>query len=259
MRSVIVVASIAVAVSAARGRALDEIRVLSAVGMRQALQELQPAFERSAGHTLVLTFESSGLIPERLQSAEHAHVVLINERGLDQLIKAGTIVTESARPVATSRVGFAVRSGATKPDISTADAFKRSLLAARMVAYPNPALEGSSGLHLASVMERLGIAAQMKTKTVFAEPPGPNATTPASLVATGRADIALHQIQELIAVRGVDVVGPLPTELQQTFTFSAAIVRGGADMAAARTLIAFLQTPHSRGVILAKGMGTPAH
>ena len=234
------------------------MRVLSAVGMRQVMLDLVPKFERATGHSVAMTFESSGLISRRLQNSERADVVLINEAGLEQLARAGRIVNGSAAPIATSRVGVAVRSGAAKPDISTPEAFTRALLAARMVAYPDPGLEGSSGLHLASVMERLGIAVRMKPTTMYAEPPGPSATTPGSLVASGKADLALHQIQELIAVRGIEMVGPLPNALQQTFTFAAAIVPGAGDVAAARALIEFLRTTESRAVILAKGMGTPA-
>jgi molybdate transport system substrate-binding protein len=206
---------------------------------------------------VTLTFESSGLIVKRLQTTVHADVVLINDAGLQQLVRAGLVAAGSAMPIATSQVGVAVRSGAPKPDISTAEAFTRTLLAARMVTYPDAALEGSSGVHLAAVMARLGIAAQMKARTIYPDPPGPGATTPGSLVATGKADIALHQMQELIAVQGIDMVGPVPDELQQTFTFSAAIVRGAVDVAAATALTEFLRTPESRTVILAKGMGLP--
>lgn len=237
--------------------AISEVSVLSAVGMRQVMLELAPQFERASGHRVVLTFESSGLIVKRLQNTAHADVVLINDAGLEQLVRAGLMVNGSARPIATSQVGVAVRSGAPKPDISTPEAFIRALLAARMVTYPDAALAGSSGVHLASVMGRLGIAAQMKSRTIYPDPPGPGATTPGSLVAAGKADLALHQIQELIAVRGIDLVGPVPDELQQTFTFSAAIVRGAIDVVAATALTEFLGTAESRTVILAKGMGVP--
>jgi molybdate transport system substrate-binding protein len=250
-------AALVVLLTAPGAPAAGDVRILSAVGMRQVLLELGPRFESVSGHRVVTTFESSGLIPERLEGADLADIVLINEAGLAQLRRAGRIEERSATAIATSRVGVAVRSGAAKPDISTADAFKRTLLAARMVACPDPALGGSSGLHLASVMERLGIAATMTPRTIYADPPGPNASTPGSLVASGRADLALHQMQELIAVAGIEIAGPLPNELQQTFTFSAAIARGATDVAVAKTFIAFLQTPPARAVILAKGMDVP--
>jgi ABC-type molybdate transport system substrate-binding protein len=150
--------------------------------MRQVVLELGPRFESVSGHRVVTTFESSGLIAKRLEGADGADIVLINEAGLAQLARAGRIEEGSATPIATSRVGVAVRSGAPRPDISSPDALKRTLLAARMVSYPDPA---------------------------------------------------------------------------QTFTFSAAIVRGGSDVAVAKTFIAFLQTPAARSVILAKGMDVP--
>ena len=237
--------------------AVSDVTVVSAVGMRQVMLDLAPKFETATGHRVMMTFESSGLIGKRLQDSPRADVVLINEAGLKQLVQAGRI-DGPATPIATSRIGVAVRSGTPMPDISTPVALRRSLLAARMVAYPDPGLGGSSGVHLAAMMERLGIAAQMTSRTMYAEPPGPNATTPGSIVAAGKADIALHQMQELIAVPGIEIAGPLPDELQETFTFVAAIVRGAADVAAAKALTQFLTTAQSRTVILAKGMGAPA-
>ena len=233
------------------------IRVLSAVGMRQVLLDLEPKFERASGHTLDITFDSSGIIANRLESGEAIDVVLINQAGLDRRVESGKIVTGTPAKIATSIVAVAVRAGDAKPDVSTASAFRATMLAARMVSLPDPALDGSSGVHLANVFERLRITASMKAKTVFAAPPGPNASTPGSLVASGKADIALHQMQELFAVPGLTIAGPLPADLQQTFVFSAAISTRSADAAAARALIDFLQSRDSRAVITATGMGLP--
>ena len=144
-----------------------------------------------------------------------------------------------------------------RPDIATATAFKSAIPAARRISAPDPALDGSSGVHIANVFARLGIAEQMKPKVVYADPPGPGSSTPASIVADGKADIALHQIQELSGVKGLNVIGPLPGDLQQEFVFSAAIAASASDQTATRALIDFLLTQESRAVITAKGMGAP--
>lgn len=178
--------------------------------------------------------------------------------GIERLAAAGHLIAGSPADLATSGVGVAVRKNAPRPDIGTPARFKEALLRAKVIAYPDPALAGSSGLHIPRVLERLGIAAALKSRTIFAGPPGPDAPTPGSLVAMGKAEIALHQMQELMAIPGIDVVGPFPGDLQQTFVFSAGIMAGARDVHAARALIAFLQTPEATAVLLKKGMGTIA-
>ena len=149
---------------------------------------------------------------------------------------------------------MAVRKGAPKPDISTAEAFTRAMLRAKAIACPDPALGGSSGVHIAKVFERLGISEAVKRKLVLVSTPEQAQTMPGYVVAKGKAEIALHQMQELLAVPGIEIVGPLPVDLQETFVFSAAIMTGANDVKAARALIEFLGTPEARAVIKAKGM-----
>jgi len=151
----------------------------------------------------------------------------------------------------------AVRQGAPKPDVSSPDALKRTLLAAQSIAYVDPASGGASSIHFAKGLERLGIANEVQLKTAF-----PNPKTPAEvgvLVANGEAEIGVHVSQELMSVTGIDFVGPLPGDLQDTIVFSAAIMTGAKDAAAAKALVDFLHTPESAKVIKAKGMepGTP--
>jgi molybdate transport system substrate-binding protein len=239
----------------ASGRAT--LRVLSAVGMRQALLDLGPTFERASGHAINISFESSGVISKRLDSGEAIDVVLMNQAGIDRSMRAGRISAGSVAPLATAIVGLAVRTGDAKPDIATAAAFTSAMLRARRISYPDPGLDGSSGVHIANVFERLGITTAMTPKTIYADPPAPGAATPASIVAAGRADIALHQLQELRAAAGITVVGPLPDDLQQTFVFSAAIPARASNPEAAQALIDFLQTRESQATFIAKGMGRP--
>ena len=167
-------------------------------------------------------------------------------------MKDGKALAGNVTVLARSGIGVAVRKGAPKPDISSPDALKRTLLAAKSIAYVDPASGGASGIHFAKVLDRLGIANEMQSKTVF-----PNPKTPAEvgvLVANGEAEIGVHLIQELMSVAGIDIVGPLPGDLQDTTVFSAAIMTGAKDADAAKALVDFLRTPEAAKVIKAKGM-----
>jgi molybdate transport system substrate-binding protein len=233
--------------------AAADIHVLSAVGMRQPMLELVPKFEGASGHKVAISFDSGGVIPGRVARGERTDVVLIPRAAAEQLRKEGRVVA-GPLDVAMSHVAVAVRRGAPKPDVSTATAFKRAMLEANAIACPDPALGGSSGVHIAKMFQRLGIADAVKSKLVHSRAPGQPATMPGHLVASGKADIALHQLQELMAVPGIDIVGPLPPDLQATFIFSAAVLTGARDIGAAKALVAFLRTPEAKAVINAKGM-----
>lgn len=227
-----------------------EVRVLSAVGMRQVMLDLAPKFERATGHKLKLSFDSGGVIVKRLERGETADVVMINRASIQRL----KVVQSSVTDLATSSVGVAVRKGAPKPDVSTPEAFKRAMVDAKSIACPDPALGGSSGVHIAKVFERLGISEIVKPKLVFVSTPEQEQTMPGHLVAEGKAEIALHQMQELMSVPGIEIVGPLPGDLHETFVFSAAVLIDANDVKAAQALIDFLRTSEARAIIKAKGM-----
>jgi molybdate transport system substrate-binding protein len=216
--------------------------------------DLGPKFERATGHRLKVTFDSGGMIVKRLDRGEAADVVIINQTNIEPLTGTGRLMRGSAVDLAKSVVGVAVRKGARKPDISTPELFKRAMLEARAIACPDPALGGSSGLHLKKVFEQLGIAEALKTKLVYVSTPEQELTMPGYVVAEGKAEIALHQMQELKAVPGIEIVGPLPGELQGTFVFSVAITTNVTDVKAAKAFIEFLRTPEASTVIKAKGM-----
>lgn len=232
----------------------DTVRVLSAVGMRQVLLALEPEFERATGYELVILFDSGGEIPKRLERGEYADMVMIPRSGIERLAEAGRVEAGSATDLARSVVGVAVRKGARKPDISTPAAFKRAMLDAKAIACPDPALGGSSGLHIARMFEQLGIADTLRSRLVLSSTPDQERTMPGYLVATGKAEIALHQMQELMAVPGIEVVGPLPDALQGTFVFSVAILSDAREIEAAKALLAYLRQPEARAIIMAKGM-----
>ena len=229
-----------------------ELKVLSAIGMQSVLEDLGPKFERATGHKLAISFATAGAAVTRAQSGEAADVVIATRQGIDGLVKNSKAAADNVTALASAGISLAIRKGTPKPDISSPDALKRTLLAAKSIAYVDPASGGASGIHFATVLDRLGIVNEMKSKTVF-----PNPKTPAEVgvvVANGEAEIGVHLIQELISVAGIDLVGPLPGDLQATTVFSAAIMTGAKEAAAAKALVDFLRTPESAKVIKAKGM-----
>jgi molybdate transport system substrate-binding protein len=229
-----------------------ELKVLSAIGMQSVMEDLRPKFERATGHKLAISFTTAGAAVKRAQSGEAADVVIATRQGIDGLVKNGKAAVDNVTVLASAGISVAIRKGAPKPDISSPDALKRTLLAAKSISYVDPASGGASGIHFVKVLDRLGIANEMKSKTVF-----PNPKTPAEvgvLVANGEAEIGVHIIVELISVAGIDLVGPLPGDLQNTIVFSAAIMSGAKDAATAKALVDLLRTPESAKVIKAKGM-----
>ena len=229
-----------------------EIKVLSVVAMRSVLEDLGPRFERATGHKLAISFATAGAVVKRAQGGEAADVVIAARRGIDDLVKNSKAAAENVTALASAGISVAVRKGAPKPDISSPDALKRTLLAAKSISYVDPASGGASGIHFAKVLDRLGIANEMKSKTVF-----PNPKTPAEvgvLVANGEAEIGVHLTQELISVAGIDIVGPLPGNLQNSIVFAAAVMGATKDAEAAKALVNFLRTPEAAAVMTAKGM-----
>jgi molybdate transport system substrate-binding protein len=231
-----------------------EIRLLGAVGVRQIMLDLAPQFERATGHKLANSFDSTGLIVRRIAGGEAFDLVMINRTGIDTLAKDGKVIATSTTDVARSVAAAAVRSGAAKPDISTVDGFKRALLTARSIARPSPAVGGSSGDHIVKVLARLGIADEVNAKSLINNNPEDMSAAPGTMVANGRAELALHQLQELMAVPGIDIVGPFPGDLQGTFMFSVALTTATRREAPGQQLIDFLRTPDAIAVIRAKGM-----
>jgi len=207
-------------------------------------------FEQATGHTLVVTFATVGEAVKRVQGGEAYDVVLVPRQGITPFLKSGKTVAENVTEIARSGIGIAVRKGAAKPDISSPDALKRALLGAKSITYANPEGGGAAGIHFAKVLGRLGIAEEMKAKTVFH--PQPDAT--GTLVANGAAEMGINQMQVLVPVPGIELVGPLPADLQDNIVFAAAVMTATGDSSAARALVAFLQTQASAVVMKAKGM-----
>jgi molybdate transport system substrate-binding protein len=218
--------------------------------MQTVMEDLAPKFELATGHKLVIAFATGGATAKRAGGGEPADVVIAPHRGIDRLVKEGKVAADSVTALASTGISVAIRKGAPKPDISSPDALKRTLLAAKSVTYLNPADGGASGIHFAKVLDRLGIANEMKSKTVFA----PKAGALGAFVANGEAEIGVIQYQLLFSLPGIEIVGPLPGDLQDTTVFSGAIMPGTRDAEASRVLINFLRSPEAAAVIKAKGM-----
>jgi molybdate transport system substrate-binding protein len=233
---------------AAEGTHADgvEIRLFSSGSTAGALRELIPQFERTTGNRVTVSNEPGKILLERIRRGDTGDLLLTGTTVIDELAKEGHVAAESRRELARCGAGVAVRAGAPKPDISSVEAFKRALLAAKSIAHTT---SGASGMHLMRVVERLGIAQEVKTKA---------RTQPGGLVgeilARGEAELAVQQIPELLAVPGLDFVGPLPAELQITSVVSAALFSRAAQPEAARALLEFLSSPAAARAYKASGL-----
>jgi molybdate transport system substrate-binding protein len=242
--------AIAVTVCGLGSAQAGEVKLLSALVMKPALTELTANFERSGGHKLTITYDSAGAVAKRIQSGETADAAIIQKPTVEAFVKEGKIVSGSNVILARSGVGAAVRRGTPKPDISSVEALKRTLLAAKSIAYPVPDAGHASGVHFLGVIERLGIAQQVNAKAKFME------GTVAEFAANDSADIVISQPMEILATPGYELVGWLPEELQdrERFTWAIGITANAKDPEAAKALIRFLSSPAAAAVIKAKGM-----
>ena len=213
--------------------------------MRGVMDELVPRFERANGHRVEISYDPAKVMMERIRRGESADLVMLGGSALDDLVKDGKVAGASKRVLARCGVGIAVRAGAEKPDIGSVDAFRSALLAARSIAWTQ---EGASGMYFSKLIERLGIAAEIQGKAVRQA-----GGLIGKLVAEGKADLAVQQIPELLAVSGIEVVGPLPREIQQTTVSSAGIFTGSRQAQAAQAFLDFLQTPAAADVFKACG------
>jgi len=233
-----------------------ELGMLCAIAMQTAVVDLQPQFERATGHKLTVMFDNLGGLVKRVQSGETADVIVIPEPGAEAIVASGKVGRAELTAVAQARIGLAVRKGASRPDISSAEAVRRTLLAARSITYSDPAMGGATPMQIVQMLERMGIAGEMKPKTVFPRQPF---TGFGAEVTSGEVEIAIQQLQEMIPIAGLEIVGPLPKELVKPLVFLAAPVTGTKDPDAARALIRFLRGPEAAAAIQAKGMETAPH
>jgi len=226
-----------------------EIKVFSAIGFKLVMSQAVQRFERASGNKVRVTYGTLGQIEKRLQHGEAADVIVIPRQGLDALAREGKVDAAAITPVARSVVGMAVHKGMPKPDISTADGFRKAMLEAKMVSTVDPTSGGVSGMHFRTLFERLAIAEQMKPKLRYRRVG--SAGLSGGPVAWN--EVALNQMQDLTGMAGLEIVGPLPDELQLKTVFAAAAT-STKNGAASRALVAYLGGPEVAAIIRAKGL-----
>jgi molybdate transport system substrate-binding protein len=220
------------------------IKILSGGAMRSLLVEAVPLFERASGAKVDIRFALTSVLTKDIEDGAAFDIALLPRPELDALAQGGKIAPGTQTDITRSAVGLAVRAGAPKPDIGTVEAFKRTLLGARSIGYS----DGPSGAYIAGLLERLGIAAEMKPKTKLTSRPV------AEIVAEGEAGIGMQQIVAILPVQGADLVGPLPSELQNIIVYAAGLAATAQESDAARAFITFMASPDVARIIRAKGM-----
>ena len=232
----------------------DEIRVLTTTAMKTSLDELLPELERSTGGKLSFSFGPSAKIAKMVADGEPNDVAIVTDHGFEELAKQGKLVPGSRSDIAKSAMALAVQKGAPRPDISSGEKLKAALLAAKSLGMSNPVGGGQSGANLVKIFEKLGITEQMKTKTLYG--PGGPAGLIGNYLVRKEVEIGIQQLPELMAVPGIDIVGPLSPDIQMKTVFSAGLSTGAKNTDGAKALIRFLTTPQAAAVINAKGMET---
>jgi molybdate transport system substrate-binding protein len=225
-----------------------EIKVLSSIATREAYLELVPQFESASGHKVSTTWAGTTAIMQRMAAGETYDLVMISSTELDELIRQGKIVSRSRVDLAKSGIGIAVKAGAKRPDVGSAEALKKALLAASTVGYTS----GPSGVYMGSLVERMGIAAEVKAKFRSV----PSGGTIGTIVASGDCEIGFQQVSELVHIPGIDYIGPLPTDVQRVTVFSCGLQTGAMQPDAAKALVAFLTTSAAKNVMTKHGLET---
>jgi len=231
--------------------AAAEIKVLTAGAVRGVLEVLLPEFEKTTGHTVVLDNATAGALAKRIAEGEAFDLAIITPGVIDEAARAGKISGPRV-DVAKVGMGVAVKEGAPAPDIGTVEAFKQALLAAKSVAYIDPKAGGSSGIYFDGLIDRLGIGAEVRAKARLKA-----GGDVADLVANGEAELAIHQISEILPVKGARLVGPLPAPVQNATVYSAGLSAAAKDPVAAKALLDHVAGPAAAAALAAKGMEKP--
>ncbi len=223
-----------------------EIKVASTQATEEAYKELIAQFEKASGHKVTTYFSGTLNVQKRIADGEPYDLIIMAGPAIDDQIKLGKAVAGSRVDFAQSGTGLAVKKGAPKPDISSVDAFKKTLLATKSIGYST----GPSGVYMLSVFEKIGIADQVKAKLKQT----PSGVFVGALIATGETEIGFQQISELVHFDGIDYVGPLPGDLQRMTMFSTGIHAGAKQADAARALVKFITAPAAASVIKKHGL-----
>lgn len=230
-----------------------DIKVLSSGSLKAALPLLIPDFQKSSGNTVTIVYNPAGAITNMIKKGDAADVVIVSRSQLEGLESQGKVAQGSRVTVVGSALGVAVRKGAAKPDISSVDSFKRSLLSARAIGYRDPATGSLSGTYTAGLLERLGIAQDLKPRTRLDNSDGENPENVFRALTTNEIDLQIGQISEIVIAPGIDLAGPLPDEIQNVSWLAAGIVTTSKEQEAARSFIGFITSATAAAMFKAKG------
>lgn len=238
-RNLLGIALLAISMSFSFNARADEPRALVTIGMRRVFERALPAFEAASGRSFRIEYASTIEIAQRILGGEHADLAVASRAGVTRLVAAKKLTEGSLFDLGGSRIVVAVPHGQARPDISDVEGVKNALLAAKAVSYTDPASGGPSGVHMARILELLGISRQVNAKTRFPQAGG----LVGAILAAGDADIGIQQSAELTAYPGVDVVGPLPDEMQIVTDYVAAIPSDTVHPDDGKSLVQFLRSP----------------
>ena len=244
MKALVVAFLSMIALSGAASAA--EIKVIGSPGFREAYTELLPGFETTAGHHVTTVWGGVNEIAKRVADGETADIVILPRAQIDDLIRRGKLAPETRADVAKSSIGVAIRAGAPRIDAASSDGIRKALLAAKSIAYSS----GPSGVHMADVIQKWGIADQLKAKTRISPPDTPVGV----MIARGEIEIGFQQVSELIRIKGIDYLGPLPGDIDEVTVFSAAVHRNALAPDAAKALVKYLSAPEAAPTIRKTGM-----
>jgi molybdate transport system substrate-binding protein len=243
IRPIIAALAIVLVGTAAHG---DEIRVLSSVGIKTVIEELAPQFERTTKHKVTTVFDLAGVLKTKIEGGEPFDVAILTAPLIDELVSKGKVTSASRAEVARVGLGLMIRAGAPKPDVSTSEAFRKTLLGAKSITYVTT---GASGVAFLATIERMGIAAEIKAKAK----PAANGDQVNANILSGAADFAVLPISEILPVKGAELGGVFPSAVQ-TYVVMAAGVNANAKGSAGRDFVTFLMAAPNSAVIRAKGM-----
>jgi molybdate transport system substrate-binding protein len=226
-----------------------ELKLLTAGAFKSTVLALLPEYEKASGNKVSVENDTVGALMKRIEAGETFDVVVMTPEAIDRLTSEGKVMSGSRTNLARVGVGVMVKTGASKPDISSVEAFKKALLEAKSISFIDPASGGSSGIYIEKLLERLGIADQVKPKEKLKQ-----GGYVADYVESGQAELGIHQISEILPHAGVTLVGPLPKEIQNYTVYAAGIGAGSKDGDAAKALIASLVGPSAQALFKSKGM-----
>jgi molybdate transport system substrate-binding protein len=250
MRNTLLIAASAIGAAALSSPSQAvELKVLTAGAFRSSVVALGPEYEKASGNKLSIENETVGALVKKVEAGESFDVIFLTPAAIDELAAKGKIAPFSRTNLARVGVGVMVKEGAPKPDVSTVDAFKKAVLDAKSVSYIDPASGGSSGIYVGKLLEKLGIADQVKPKEKLK-----HGGLVADLISSGQSELGIHQISEIVPAKGVTFVGPLPDALQNYTTYAAGIGPNTKYPDEAKKLIATFTSPAAQAMFKSKGM-----